>query len=89
LGKYDFQDAINYIKKELKIKHFHCHFSCIEFIEKEDGGYEKRHLPWEAKSPDLSKVAAIVKKEKIGFTLISESPELERDALKMKKAIFG
>lgn len=89
LGNYDFKEAISKLKKELKIKHLHCHFSCIEFVEKENGGHEKRHLTWEAKSPNLLKVAELVKKENIGFTLISESPELERDALKMKKAIFN
>ena len=89
LGNYDFKKALNMLKKTLKIKHLHCHFSCIEFVEKDGGGYEKRHLPWDARSPDLSRVAELVKKEKIGFTLISESPELEKDALRMKKEIFG
>jgi endonuclease IV len=51
------------------------------------GGNELAHLTWDAREPDLDDLMALIKRQRMGFTLISESPNLETDALRMKKAL--
>ncbi len=61
----------------------HSHFTCINYGKKG----EKNHLTLEAKEPDFAALAPVLKKKKYDITIISESPILEEDSLKMKEII--
>lgn len=70
-------------KKLKRFKHLHCHFSGIEYTEKG----EKRHL-----MTPLSKIKELIKamkKHKVNATIINESPDPLKDALKTQKVIDG
>ncbi len=61
--------------------HLHCHFSCVEYTE----AGERSHLPMSAKAPDYALLVAALKEEERGVTVISETPLLERDAVRMMR----
>jgi len=77
-GKIDYGKVLDTIKP-LKLEHIHTHFSNIEFTDKG----ERRHLVLDGKPP-FEPLAKEIMKRKISITIISESPILERDSLKMK-----
>lgn len=59
----------------------HSHFTCVNYGPKG----EKNHLTMEeSKEPDFEMLAPILKNKRYDITIISESPILERDALRMK-----
>lgn len=78
-GKIDFAEVFDAVKP-LKFKHLHFHFSGIEYTAKG----EKNHVPINH-NPDFRSFAKELVKRKQNCTIISESPVLEKDALKMKK----
>ena len=89
-GKIDFHDSFAYIEKELGkdfFKDFHMHFSGIEYTEKG----ERRHLVIDdpGNKLKLESIAEVLKEFDVDGTLISESPNIEEDALKMKKLLEG
>ena len=61
-------------------KPLHAHFSGINYGPKG----ELNHLPIDSKEPDYSAMVPVLKSKKYDITLISESPLLDRDALKLK-----
>ncbi len=62
----------------------HVHMSSIAYTSKG----ERMHLTMEdSNEPDFRKIAKVLKKRDYPITIISESPVLEIDALKMKKII--
>ncbi|HDI02514.1 MAG TPA: endonuclease IV [Candidatus Aenigmarchaeota archaeon] len=81
-GKVDYKEVLKKIKS-LKITHLHSHFSQIEFTEKG----EKRHLTFEETmdNPPVKEICREILNSKQNITIISESPVLEVDSLKMKK----
>jgi len=79
-GKIDYGKILNKLKA-LKLKHYHTHFSGIEFSEKG----ERRHLTIDNEQPPFKPLAKEILKKKINITIISESPVLEQDSLIMKK----
>ena len=84
-GNINFYEIFDKLKT-LRLKHIHSHFSGINYSLVEKGkGNEKNHLPLDQCKIDYKKLADIIKKKRINITLISESPILEIDALKMKK----
>lgn len=82
LGVFDYAKAMKKIKT-LKLDHLHSHFSQIEYTDKG----ERRHLTFEEtmESPPVEKVCEEILNSRQNMTIISESPLLEQDALKMKK----
>lgn len=58
----------------------HSHFSSIEYTKKG----EKKHLNVEEREPDFTQLAPILKEKEYDITIICETPELDRDSLKMK-----
>jgi len=62
-------------------KQLHCHFAGIQFSARG----EIRHLTIDAKSPDFSLLAQSLADNNCSGTIISESPNIETDALAMKK----
>ncbi|MEF8835782.1 MAG: TIM barrel protein [Candidatus Thermoplasmatota archaeon] len=61
----------------------HSHFSSIEYTDKG----EKEHLNVEEHEPDFRKLAPILKEKDYDITVICETPELDRDSLKMKEIL--
>ncbi len=79
-GSINFSEIFDKVSL-LKPKHLHTHFSCIEYSDKG----ERRHLTLDAGKPDYHPLVKEILKRKIDITLVSESPNLEVDALKMKE----
>ncbi len=67
--------------KPLKLSYIHSHFSCINFGPRG----ELNHLPLSEKKPDYKPLVKELVRRKVSITMISESPLLEKDALKVKK----
>ncbi|MBU3904843.1 MAG: TIM barrel protein [Nanoarchaeota archaeon] len=79
------ESSIDYVKildKFKSMKHLHCHFSNMKRNQK--GGYSDIHLPI-GNAPPFEPLAKEILKRKLDVTIISESPVIEKDALKMKK----
>lgn len=82
-GKVDYNAVMKKIK-ELKLPHLHSHFSQIAFGEKG----EQKHLTFTGareRSPPVEQVCKAILAAKQNITIISESPVLEQDSLRMKK----
>jgi len=63
----------------------HSHFAGVMFTEKSG---EKNHLTIDSRSPDYSALAKLIKSKRICPTLISESPNIEGDAITFKKMVM-
>lgn len=61
----------------------HSHFSSIEYTDKG----EKEHLNVEEHEPDFRELAPVLKEKDYNITVICETPELDRDSLKMKEIL--
>lgn len=80
--KDDYEKIISKIRHELGteyLKNLHCHFSGIVFSEKG----ERHHIPIDS-SPPFRPLAELIAEKNYKFTIISESPYLDKDALKMQ-----
>lgn len=80
----DYSNLFKKLEKELPgyLKDFHAHFSCINYSEKG----ELNHLPLEGKNPPPYKpLMKVLAENGYGGTIISESPKLEFDAIKMRE----
>jgi len=80
-GKIDYRKVFDKVE-ELKLKRLHTHFSGIEFT----AAGERRHLPMD-KGPDFRPLAKELRKIRFDITIISESPVLEQDSLRMKEML--
>ncbi|MBI5159212.1 TIM barrel protein [Candidatus Micrarchaeota archaeon] len=83
--KNDFKKIFDELERSFSssyVKRFHSHFSEIEFSEKG----ERYHLPLHSKdSPPITPLLQVIKENNYAGTIICETPELERDALKMQE----
>jgi deoxyribonuclease-4 len=79
-GKIDYSDVFD-LFKILKLEHYHCHFSGIQFSEKG----ERNHI--NMSKPDFNELAREILKRKLNITIISESPITYLDSLKQKKIL--
>ena len=77
-GKINYEDIMEKIKN---LKDIHAHFSGIEFTAKG----ERKHLLTEEK--DIKELFHYLKKYNISCTIINESPEPFKDAMKMKELL--
>lgn len=83
-GVIDYSKIFDAIKP-LKLPHLHTHFTCVQFSSVGIGrGNERYHLDLRAKKPDFELLAKEIVKRNLNITIISESPVLEQDSLKMK-----
>jgi deoxyribonuclease-4 len=74
--------------KVLKMKKYHSHFSGIKYSLVGIGrGNEREHVTMKEAGPDFKDFAKEILKRKIDITIISESPVLEQDSLKMKRIL--
>lgn len=85
-GRIDFGEILDKISI-FKPKHLHTHFSGIEFttVGVTGKGNEKRHLTIDQGGPNYELLVDEVLKRKIDITFISESPNLEVDAIKLRE----
>ncbi|MEM2954677.1 MAG: TIM barrel protein [Candidatus Nanoarchaeia archaeon] len=81
-GKIDYSEILTTMKK-IGIRHINSHFNCVKF-SKSSNEWVDIHDLFETKHPDFEPLAELIVKRKISITLISESPRLEEDALKIK-----
>ncbi|MDI6806661.1 MAG: TIM barrel protein [Candidatus Aenigmarchaeota archaeon] len=83
-GKIDYGEMLDKVE-QLKLKHLHMHFSGIKWnpVKATGFGNEREHMPIN-NSPPFEPLAKEILKRKLNVTIISESPVLEKDALKMK-----
>ena len=82
--KEDYLAVLEKVEKALgseASRHFHCHFSGIEFT---DAG-ERNHIPVSSDSPPFAPLAAAWKVNGWEGTVICESPLIEKDALALQK----
>ncbi len=87
LNVNDYLDILEYIEKELgreAVNPVHIHFSEIEFGE---GGEVRHHPIGSGYGPDFTPLAKVLVETGYSAVIISESPLLEEDALKMKKSL--
>ena len=86
-GKIDYSKILDIVEK-LKLPYLHTHFSCIDFSLLEEGkGNERRHLELKAGRPPFKPLAVEILKRKMDVVIISESPILEEDSLRMKEVL--
>ncbi|MBU3896913.1 MAG: TIM barrel protein [Nanoarchaeota archaeon] len=78
-SKIDYSEVLDKFKG---YKHLHCHFSNMK--KNKDGSYTDNHVPID-NAPAFEPLAKEILKRKLDITIISESPLIEKDALKMKK----
>jgi len=84
-GKIDYDKLFDKIE-ELRLKHLNCHFSGIKWSPAgQGGGNERYHVEISSNQPPFEPLAKEILKRKIDTTIISESPILEQDSLRMKK----
>jgi len=81
----DFCSVVKLIEKRLgteAVKNLHCHFTKIEFTDK---GEKRHHTLQEARyGPDFQLLAKVIAEFKLKPVIISESPILDLDAMKMR-----
>ena len=83
VGRINFAETLKKMEA-LGLAHCHCHFSGIEYTAKG----ERNHLTIDHKKPDFAELAKNLLKTRIkNITIISESPILEKDSLKMKEIL--
>ncbi|MEM0057417.1 MAG: TIM barrel protein [Candidatus Bathyarchaeia archaeon] len=85
----DFRRVVETIEKRLgmeAVKNMHCHFTKVEFTEK---GEKCHHTMDEAEyGPDFTLLAKVIAEFKLNPVIISESPVLDVDAIKMRDILM-
>ncbi len=84
-GTINYKDVFGQFSK-LKIKKLHSHFEGVK--KNNSGNFIDVHVPIDG-SPPFTPLAKEILKRKIDITIISESPVLEKDAVKMKNVFEG
>ncbi len=84
----DFREVVQAVESKLgteRVRNMHCHFTKIEFTFRG----ERRHhaLDEPGYGPDFAGLAQIIKEFKLRPVMISESPLLDMDALKMREIL--
>jgi deoxyribonuclease-4 len=81
----DFREVVVKVEKRLgteAVKNMHCHFTKVEFTDK---GEKQHHTMEEAAyGPDFEMLAKVIAEFKLKPVIISESPVLDVDAMKMR-----
>ncbi len=84
-GRLDYGKVFEALKG-LGLKHLHTHFTGVQFTVVGEGrGNEKEHRDLSSDSPPFEPLAREILRRRVEITIISESPVLERDSLKMKE----
>jgi deoxyribonuclease-4 len=83
-GKETYVELLEYVEKKVGkegLRTLHCHMSSINFTVKG----ERNHLTMDHDVPPFKPLAEALHEFKCNGTIISESPNIEQDALYMKK----
>jgi deoxyribonuclease-4 len=84
----DFRRVVEEIERRLgteAVKNMHCHFTKVEYTEK---GEKCHHIMDEANyGPDFAMLAKVIAEYKLNPVIISESPILDVDAMKMRDTL--
>jgi len=84
-GFINYREVIDAWKREFPGEHMHTHFTCVKF---KGGEWIDEHQPLDANTPPFEPLAVELSKESdLEITIISESPLLEVDSLKMKEIL--
>lgn len=83
-GKIDYGEILDRLINELHLTHINSHFEGLEIRK---GKYVDVHRSITYNTPPFEPLAKEILKRDISITLICESPELENDALIMKKIL--
>jgi len=87
-SKDDYLKVLSTIEDRLGsdvVKTLHCHFTKVEFSDK--GERRHRRLDEEGFGPHFEQLATIIVENGYSFTIISESPVLDKDAIVMKRIL--
>lgn len=82
--KEDFQKIFDEINKRLKLKSYYCHFSGVEYHNKE----EKNFIPIKKGDLRFEPLGELLLEKKYNITIISDSPLLEHDAMYMRSTLM-
>lgn len=81
----DFREVVEEVESRLgteAVRDMHCHFTKVEFTEK---GEKRHHVLDEVEyGPDFTMLAKVIAEFKLRPVIISESPVLDVDAIKMR-----
>jgi deoxyribonuclease-4 len=81
----DFRKVVEEVESRLgteSVKNMHCHFTKVEFTDK---GEKRHHIMDEADyGPDFTMFAEVIAEFKLRPVIISESPIIDLDAMKMR-----
>lgn len=78
-GQIDYGAIFDRLEK-LELEEIHSHFTSIIFNDKG----ERRHIPIVNEEPEFEPLAKEIIKRELNIRIISESPVLEKDSLRMK-----
>jgi len=84
-GRINYEEIIGMWRRYFGNEPMHTHFTGVKF---RDGEWRDEHEPIESNSPPFEPLAKVLGNEDIEVTIISESPLLEVDALKMKELLI-
>ena len=82
--KGDYTSVFEMLEKELGLKRFHIHMSCM----KHANGNEISHLPLSVYDPDFRLMADSIRENGYSCSIVCESPLLEHDALLFKSWLY-
>lgn len=82
-GTIDYENIFDKLKV-LKMDHIYSHFQNVQ--KNKQGEWVDVHAPLDH-SPSFEELAKVILKRKVDITIISESPIIEQDSLKMKKIL--
>jgi len=88
-GKDDYLKVIETLEKELgsdAVKNLHCHFTHVEFTEKGERSHHELDEP--GYGPDFKPLAEIIAEQGLRPVIISESPILDIDSIKMRDIVL-
>jgi len=84
----DFRRVVEKVENRLgteAVRDMHCHFAKVEFSDK---GEKRHHIMDEAEyGPDFTMLAKVIAEFKLTPVIISESPVLDVDAIKMREIL--
>jgi deoxyribonuclease-4 len=85
----DFRRVVETVEKRLgtdAVKNMHCHFTKVEFTDK---GEKCHHIMDETEyGPDFTMLAKVIAEFRLNPVIISESPVLDVDAVKMRNILM-
>ena len=82
VNEEQYRKLFNLLEKELSLDYFHSHFSEINYTDKGERNHLNLGTKWE---PDFRALAKVLKENGYSGTIISETPDIEQSALKMKE----